>query len=147
MKHSPHQAQAEHGLTLIEVIISVAILATAIMSVFVIYSQCLVEIRRAKNRTLATNFTQMMMEMIISNPHPPSVYHGLSTADESSTDHPVKNDLNIWKAALHTFPTSAIGSIEVTIEPYTYAVLVHLEYQDYGKTSTNTLSLHIARHF
>ena len=99
MKYSPHHVHSEHGLTLIEVLISVAILATAIMSVFVIYSQCLVEIRRAKNRTLATNFTQMMMEMIISSPYPPSVFHSFSTADEPPDDHPVKNDLNVWKTA------------------------------------------------
>lgn len=147
MKHPPHHAHAAHGLTLIEVLISLAILATAIMSVFAIYSQCLVEIRRAKNRTLATNFAQMMMEMIISSPSPPSAYHGFRTTDEPPGDHPVKNDLHVWKAALHAFPTSAIGSIEATTEPYTYAVLVRIEYQDYGKTSTNTLSLHILRHF
>lgn len=147
MKHPSHQFHPSHGLTLIEVLISVAILATAIMSVFAIYSQCLVEIRRAKNRTLATNFTQMMMEMIVSSPYPPSAYHGFSTSEEPPADLPVKNDLHVWKTALQAFPTTAIGRIDVATEPYNYFVLVHLEYQDYGKTSVNTLSLHIARHF
>lgn len=147
MKPGQHQSHTNHGLTLIEVLISVAILAATMMSVFVIYSQCLVEIRRAKNRTLATNFSQMMMEMIISSPYPPSVYHDLTTSEEPPADHPAKKDLEIWKTALQTFPTIAVGNIEVTTEPYTYVVLVNIEYHDYGKTSVNILSLHIARHF
>jgi len=132
---------------LIEVLISVAILATTIMSVFTIYSQCFVEIRRAKNRTLATNLTQMMMEMIIASPYAPSSYHGLSTTEELSSDNPAKMDLDVWKTALHTFPTSAVGAIDVTTEAYTYFVVVHIDYQDYGRISTNTLSLHLAKHY
>ncbi|GAK60755.1 Tfp pilus assembly protein PilV [Candidatus Vecturithrix granuli] len=147
MKYPPCRLQHPQGLTLIEVLISVAILATTIMSVFTIYSQCFVEIRRAKNRTLATNLTQMMMEMIIASPYAPSVYHGLSTNEEPSPDNPVKNNLDAWKASLQTFPTSAIGVIDVTTETYTYLVVVHIDYQDYGRISTNTLSLHLAKHF
>ena len=147
MEHPAYQGHNSRGMTLIEVLISAAILATAIMSVFTIYSQCFVEIRRAKHRTLATNLTQMMMEMILASPHAPSAYHGFSTTDEPSSDNPIKNDLDVWKTALHTFPTSAVGAIEVVTEAYTYVVTVRIRYQDYGKTSTNTLSLHIARHF
>ena len=147
MKHPPCRLHQPQGLTLIEVLISIAILAITIMSVFTIYSQCFVEIRRTKNRTLATNLTQMMMEMIIANPHAPSVYDGLSTTEAPSPDNPVKKDLETWKAALHTFPTSAVGVIDVTTETYTYLVVVQINYQDHGRISTNTLSLHLAKHF
>lgn len=147
MEHPPRRLHHPQGLTLIEVLISVAILATTIMSVFTIYSQCFVEIRRAKNRTLATNLTQMMMEMIIASPHVPSVYHGLSTNEAPSPDNPVKKDLETWKASLHTFPTSAVGDLDVSTEAYTYLVVVHITYQDYGRITTNTLSLHLAKQF
>lgn len=147
MRHPLYRLQYQQGLTLIEMLISVAILATTIMSVFTIYSQCFVEIRRAKNRTLATNLTQMMMETIIDSPHVPLIYHGFSTTEEPSSDNPVKKDLDAWKTALHTFPTSAVGAIDVTTETYTYLVIVHIDYQDYGRISTNTLSLHLTKHF
>lgn len=147
MRHPLCRLQHQQGLTLIEMLISVAILATTIMSVFTIYSQCFVEIRRAKNRTLATNLTQMMMETIIASPHVPLIYHGFSTTEEPSSDNPVKKDLDVWKTSLHTFPTSAVGAIDVTTEAYTYLVVVHIDYQDYGRISTNTLSLHLTKHF
>ncbi len=147
MKHLRYQFRNPQGFTLIEVLISVTILAATIMSVFTIYSQCFVEIRRAKNRTLATNLTQMMMEMIIASPYAPSAYHGLNTNETSSPDNPARGELESWKTALHTFPTPALGNIAVTTETYTYLVEVQITYQDYGRTNTQTLSLHLVKHF
>ena len=69
----------QEGFTLIEVLVAIAILAVAIVTVFGIYSYCMVEIRRAKLRTVATNCGQQMMEMICSTPHDISNYHDLTT--------------------------------------------------------------------
>jgi prepilin-type N-terminal cleavage/methylation domain-containing protein len=135
----------ERGLTLIEVLVSVAILGTAIMSVFTIYTQCIVEIRRVKNRTIATNAAQMMIEMISSSPYAVSNYHGLTTATEPPVDNPVRNDLLAWKSALQTFPASAIGTISVVDELYSHLVTVEISYNDYGRKTTNTLSLKIGK--
>ena len=136
---------AERGFTLIEVLISVAILAAAIMSVFTIYAQCIVEIRRAKNRTMATNSAQMMMEMIASSPYAVSNYHGLATTTDPPAENPAKNNLLAWKSALQTFPTSAIGTISVVDELYSHVVTVKISYDDYSKRTVNTLSLKIGK--
>jgi prepilin-type N-terminal cleavage/methylation domain-containing protein len=135
----------ERGFTLIEVLISVAILAAAMMSVFTIYTQCIVEIRRAKNRTMATNAAQMMMEMIASSPHAVLSYHGLATTTDPPAGNPARNDLLVWKSALQAFPTSAIGTISVVDELYSNVVTVQVSYDAYGKNTTNTLSLKIRK--
>jgi type II secretion system protein I len=84
---------AARGFTLIEVLVAVAILAAAMMSVFAIYVHCTVELRRAKNRTLATNFAQQMMEMICAAPQLLAHYQGLTTAADPPVDNPVSADL------------------------------------------------------
>jgi prepilin-type N-terminal cleavage/methylation domain-containing protein len=135
----------ERGFTLVEVLVALAILAVAIMSVFAIYTQCTVEIRRAKNRTLATNCVQQMMEMICSTPHAFSNYDGLTTASDPPASNPVKADLLSWQSALQTFPTQAIGTISVGDEPYASLVTVEVKYDNYGRTTTTTLVLKIAK--
>ena len=150
MNKEKQAISAVRGLTLIEVLISMAILATVIMTVFSIYTQCIVEIRRAKNRTLATNFARMMVEMIVSSPHAPSHYDGLSTAVTPPGDNPASHDLLTWKTALDAFPTAAAGTISASLEQYSHLVSVEIRYEDYGKTTANTLSIRIAsrsRHF
>jgi prepilin-type N-terminal cleavage/methylation domain-containing protein len=138
----------EKGFTLIEVLIAVAILTVAVMSVFMIYTQCTVEIRRAKNRTIATNYAQQMMEMISSTPYNIFYYHGLTTTSDPPADNPVRDDLLRWKAALQTFPTRATGIISVVADqesPHSIVVTVKITYDNYGREVTNTLSLKIAR--
>ena len=134
---------SEQGLTLIEVIIAVAILAATVMSSFAVYSQCIVEIRRAKNKTIATNLAQMMMEMISSSPYPVASYHELTSAADPSPQNPAYHDLLVWKANVETFPTSAIGSISVEDDPSFHVVTIEIRYDDYGKTTTSILSLRL----
>lgn len=145
MKKDSQKVTCEQGLTLIEVLISVAILATAIMSVFTIYSQCMVEIRRAKNRTLATQYNQMMMEMIISSPHDVFHYNGLNTSSVPFEDNLVREDVLKWARTLNTFPTSASGKISVVEESYSNLVTVELQYGDYGRKTTNILTLKVEK--
>lgn len=145
MKQKTQSLHAEQGLTLVEVLISIAILAVAIMSVFSIYTQCIVEIRRAKNRTLATRYAQMMMEMITSTPHDIPYYHGLTTAGVLPQHNPVRDDVLKWAQILQTFPTNAVGTISVVDDVYASLVTVAVRYGDYGREMTNTLMLKIPR--
>ncbi len=145
MKMDCKKISCERGLTLIEVLIAVAILATAMMSVFTIYSQCVVEIRRAKNRTLATQYTQMMLEMIISSPYNVSHYQGLSTSIAPPDDNPIREDMLKWAHALNTFPTIASGRISVVEESYSNLVTVALQYGNYGRNTTNILTLKVEK--
>jgi len=122
-----------------------AILAGAIMTVFSIYTQSLVEIRRAKNRTIATNFAQMMMETIVSSPYDAPSYTGLSTACALPETHPLSNDLLAWKRALDTFPTSAEGMITVAPGQHSHVITIEVRYDDYRKTTRSTLALKIRK--
>ena len=133
------------GFTLIEVLVSVAILGTAIMSVFTIYAQSIVEIRRAKNRTIATHAAQTMMEMVVSSPHAISHYHGLTTTTLPPDENPVSDDLLAWQSLLHTFPTSASGTISVGEDLAVQIVTVNITYEDYGRTTTTTLTLKLEK--
>ena len=135
------------GFTLIEVIVAVAILAVAVMGVFMVYSQCTVEIRRARNRTMATNYAQQMMEMIASTPSDILNYHGLTTMTDPPTDNPVRADLLRWKANLQPWLTNAVGTIVVVKDQaISHAILVTVTITDenYGRRATSTLSLKIA---
>ena len=135
----------ERGFTLVEVLVALAILTVAIMSVFAIYTQCTVEIRRAKNRTIATNCAQQMLEMICSTPHALSNYHGLTTTADPPAGNPVRDDLLRWQAALQTVPTRAVGTISVGDELYARLVTVEVKYDNYGRATTTTLALKITK--
>ena len=145
--------QPTRGFTLIEVLVAIAILATVFMTMFAIYTHTLIKVRRAKNRTLATNTAKMMMEMIISSPYDASIYHGLTTITTLSADHPVQADLLHWKATLETFPTMAVGIIsaldsrECVQDRCTDIVTVNvaIRYQDYGGETTNALSVKLEK--
>jgi len=141
-------ATKQEGFTLVEVLVAVAILAFAIMTVFSIYSYCTVEIRRAKNRTIATNCAQQMMEMICSSPHDISNYQGLTTASTPPAGNPARADLLRWKSILQTsFPAQAVGTISVADEPYSIVVTVTIGYNNYGRETASTLSTKIAKKF
>jgi prepilin-type N-terminal cleavage/methylation domain-containing protein len=129
------------GFTLVEVLLSVAILGTTIMTVFTIYAQSIVEIRRARNRTIATHAAQTMMEMIVSSPHAISNYHGLTTITAPPIENPVRDDLLDWQSMLHAFPTSASGAISVGEDLSGQIVTVTISYEDYSRTTTTTLAL------
>ena len=136
----------QEGFTLIEVLVAIAILAVAIVTVFGIYSYCLVEIRRAKLRTVATNRGQQMMEMICSTPHDISNYHDLTTVSIPPSSNPIRADFLTWKSALQTsFPTWAIGTISVVHEPYSKVVTVTIRYDNYGRETISTLSMKVAK--
>ncbi len=136
--------RAEQGFTLIEVLVAVVILAFAIMGVFSIYMQCTVEIRRARNRTTVTNCAQQMMEMICSTPHEITNYHGLTTASIPPMSNPVREDLLRWKSSLQALPAQAVGTISVENGLYSHIVNVQIIYDNYGRETTNTLSMKIA---
>jgi prepilin-type N-terminal cleavage/methylation domain-containing protein len=139
-------ATKQEGFTLIEVLVAIAILAFAIMTVFSIYSYCMLEIRRAKNRTIATNYAQQMMEMICSTPHDISHYHDLTTASTPPLSNPVKADFLRWQSVLQlSFLSQAIGTISVVDEAYSRVVTVAIRYDNYGKEQTSTLSIKIAK--
>ena len=145
--------QSSQGFTLIEVLISVAILAVAMMGMFAIYTQILVEIRRVKNRTLATHAAQTMMEMIVSSPYDASLYHGLTTASDPLVGNPVRPDILAWGLSLDTFPTSAVGTISTVDDKKCFSIEsqslctdivnidIEIHYNDYGLERTSVLSL------
>ncbi len=144
------QMNAAGGFTLIELLISTVILSTAIMSMFSIYSHILVEIRQARNKTLATNLAQAMMEMIVSSPYDATRYHGLTTSLTPSDGNPVRHDLGVWKTQLDDFPTNAIGQISairtetvcsLNVCPDVVLVNVTITYDDYGGEANATLSM------
>jgi prepilin-type N-terminal cleavage/methylation domain-containing protein len=136
----------QEGFTLIEFLVAIAILAVAIVTVFGIYSYCMVEIRRAKLRTVATNCGQQMMEMICSTPHDILNYHDLNTASIPPSSNPIRADFLTWKSVLQTsFPTWVIGTISVVHEPYSNVVTVTIRYDSYGREATSTLSMKIAK--
>jgi prepilin-type N-terminal cleavage/methylation domain-containing protein len=136
----------QEGFTLIEVLVAIAILAFAIMTVFSIYSYCTVEIRRAKNRTIAMNCVQQMMEMICSTPHNISQYHGLTTASTPPSSNPVRADFLRWQFVLQrSFLSQAIGTISVVEEAYSRVVTVAIRYDNYGREQASTLSMKIAK--
>jgi type II secretion system protein I len=138
--------RGRQGFTLIEVLISIAILAMVVMSVCSIYTHCTLEIKRAQNRTMASNFAQQMMEMICSSPHDLSAYDGLTTAAAPPSDNPARADLLRWQAALDTFPTEAVGTIAVQADPtiaYATAVTVQITYTNYGRETVSTLTLKV----
>ena len=137
----------KHGFTLLEVLVAIAILAVTMMGVLTIYTQCTLEIRRAKHRTMATHYVQDMLEMIRSSPFDPRNYHELTTASAPPEDNPVRTDLLRWASALQRFPAQATGNISVVHDPetpYTMRVTVTLTYDNYGKESTTIVSVKMA---
>ena len=138
---------SERGLTLIEVLVAVVILAATTMTIFTIYNQSMVDLRRAKNRTFATQAAQTMLEMILSSPYPASAYHGLTTASDAPTGHPAAGDWHTWKTILAAFPTAATGTIAVQENRLTYGnlALVTIMYSDYGRDATRTFALVVAK--
>lgn len=145
--------QSSQGFTLIEVLISVVILTIAMMGMFAIYTQILVEIRRAKNRTVATHMAQTMMEMVASSPYDASLYHGLTTASDPPAGNPVRSDILAWGLSLDTFPTSAVGNISAIDDKKCFSIEsqslcidivnidIEIHYNNYGLERTSVLSL------
>ncbi|PIE32679.1 hypothetical protein CSA56_14420 [candidate division KSB3 bacterium] len=143
-------ASASRGFTLIELLISTAILGTAVISMCAVYSHIVIEIRQARNRTLATNMAQAMMEMIASSPYDATAYHSLTTVTNPPEDNPVRDDILVWKTRLEDFPTSAIGRISAIRKatvcsldscPGIVEVDVTITYEDYKGETINRLSL------
>ena len=140
------RSMRQSGFTLLEVIISVAILAIAMMGVFTVYSQCTTEIRRAQYRTLVTACGQQMLDMIASTPHNIFVYHDFSTDSSPPDDSPVWSDLSVWQSRIHTLPTQAAGTISVVNDPdipHTTRVTVRITYDNYGRSAATTISMHV----
>jgi hypothetical protein len=87
----------------------------------------------------------MMMEMIVSSPYHVSYYQGLSTSAALPEDNPVREDVLKWARTLNTFPTTANGRISVAEESYSNLVTVELEYGNYGRNTTNVLTLKVEK--
>jgi len=132
-RNTGYRQRAPRGLTLIEVIVATAILASAMMCVFAIYSQATVEIRRAKQRTQAANNAQMMMERLIAAPRQLDEYDQCSTSAELATDHPARPDIIAWKRRLQTLTPDAVGTITVTDAAVYRQVAVRISYTSYGR--------------
>lgn len=131
------------GFTLIEVVIAVAILMTAMTAVFTIYSWCTAEVRRARQRTHVTLCAQRMLEMIASAPQHVLAYDGFSTTALPAAGNPVAGDLRTWQACVRELSRSATGQITVSDDPETpYATLVQvsIQYDNYGRETTLSIS-------
>ncbi len=140
---SNRTAHRQQGLTLIEMMIAVAILLTAMASVFTIYSWCTVEVRRARQRTLVALCAQQMMEKIASTPQDVWDYDGLSTGTSSSAENPVNADLQRWQACILELPRPATGRITVLDDPdtpYSNLVQTSIQYDNYGRDTTLMVS-------
>ena len=146
----------QRGFTLIEVLVAITILAVVVLSMFAIYLHAIREIRRAKNRTFATNANQMILDRIVMTPFDARRYHEASTtSDINSLDQNIRNDIFDWAAMLKQFPVRAVGTITVRVEdrclleltpPYCPKVLIvvaAIRYQDYGRERTQIASLYV----
>ena len=84
----------QRGFTLIEVLVAITILAVVVLSMFEVYLHAIREIRRAKNRTVATNANQMILDRIATTPFDARRYHNASTASETVfLDQHIKGDI------------------------------------------------------
>lgn len=140
----------QHGFTLLEVLIAISILGTAILSVFTIYTHCSLELQRARNRTIATQCAQQMIEFICSTPHDVTVYHGLQTTAVLAANHPARADLLAWQATLQHVLPDAVGTVTVGDDPdlpYTTRITVSINYANYRRPTTTTLVLKRPRSF
>ncbi len=136
-------ARKQHGFTLIEVIIAVAILMVAMTAVFAIYSWCTAEVRRARQRTLVMLCAQRMLEMIGSSPQPIRTYDGFSTTTPPVAENPVGADLQRWQTCIHELSRPATGRIVVLDDPdlpYSILVRISIQYDNYGRDTTLSVS-------
>lgn len=134
------------GLTLIEVLVGIAILALAMLGVFSIYTHCMVELKRAQNRTLASDCAQQMLEQILSMPSNVFAYHGLSTTSTPPADLLVRDDLLRWAATLERVLPQSIGTIMVTDDPetpYAARVTVAISYLNHGRPASMTVVMKV----
>ena len=135
--------RTQQGFTLIETMVAVAILMTAMAAVFTIYSWCTVEVRRARLRTLAALCAQHMMEKIASTPQDVWDYDGFSSSAPPSAENPVKADLQSWQACILELPRPARGRIAVLDDPdtpYSNLVRVSIRYDNYERDTTLMVS-------
>ena len=143
------------GFTLIEVLAAITILAVVVLSMFATYLHAIREIRRAKNRTYATNANQMILDRILTTPFDARRYHGATTTKIDTLDASIKGDMTDWAAMLRQFPTQAVGEITARAEdrcvleltpplcPKVILVIAAIRYQDYGRERRQIASLYI----
>jgi prepilin-type N-terminal cleavage/methylation domain-containing protein len=136
------------GFTLIEVLIAITILATSIISMFAIYTHCILELRRARNRTIATNCAQQMLDMVLSLPDDVFGWNGVRTTAEALNNPLIRADVQAWQAALQTMLPGAGGELAVADDSdYTTRVSVTINYWNYKRFMKTTLSVNIPRSF
>ena len=156
--HSSINFRSNKGFTLLEVLVCVAILASIIMSMFAVYTHLTLEIRRSRNRTIATQAAQMIMETVIASPYDARVFHNLSSSVEPPSDSPVLADVLAWRNTLASFPIAMGAQVrveevnapfchdpddeeELALCPRQLQVTVEIHYQDHGREATQELSL------
>ena len=145
------------GFTLIEVLVCVAILAGVVMTMFGVLTHLTIEIRRSRNRSIATQAAQMVMETIVAAPYDARVFHGLTSEETPPSDSLVSTDVLGWKNTLTAFPIKTVAQVAVEETPFcvdieteeeSFAlcpellqVTVEIHYQDHGREATQKLSL------
>ncbi|MCP4405424.1 MAG: prepilin-type N-terminal cleavage/methylation domain-containing protein [bacterium] len=145
------------GFTLIEVLVCVAILASVIMTMFAVFTHLNLEIRRSRNRTLATQAAQMVLETIIASPHDAREYHGLTSETLPPPDSPVQTEILAWRNSFATFPVKTAAHVTVGEAPFCAAleteekslvlcrkllqVTVEIRYQNHGREAVQELSV------
>lgn len=129
------------------------------MSMFAAYTHFTIENRRSRNRTMAAQAAQMVLESIIASPYDTRMFHGLNSEEEPPEDSPVKGELLAWRNTFADFPVNTAAQVkvedikapfcnefgseetELVLCPDFLRVTVEIHYHDHGREAMQELSL------